>query len=143
MVTGLPNPIIQDGYINVPETPGLGIDLNEEVIREHLTQRKPTTSHRPQNGIPNVRTIGCGVKFACKGGSPYPPPQTRRSVRQIVENLGVTLMPNIRIYHVFRFAHIVVSLPSASIAANSSTWNSKFSMKSFAMSFVLSSFPAI
>ena len=36
MVTGLPNPIIQDGYINVPETPGLGIDLNEEVIREHL-----------------------------------------------------------------------------------------------------------
>lgn len=36
MVTGLPNPIIQDGYIAVPETPGLGIDLNEEVIREHL-----------------------------------------------------------------------------------------------------------
>ena len=36
MVTGLPNPIIQDGYINVPETPGLGIDLNEEVIREHF-----------------------------------------------------------------------------------------------------------
>ena len=36
MVTGLSNPIIQDGYINVPETPGLGIDLNEEVIREHL-----------------------------------------------------------------------------------------------------------
>ena len=36
MVTGLPNPIIEDGYINVPETPGLGIDLNEEVIREHL-----------------------------------------------------------------------------------------------------------
>ena len=36
MVTGLPNPIIRDGYIHVPETPGLGIDLNEEVIREHL-----------------------------------------------------------------------------------------------------------
>ncbi len=36
MVTGLPNPIIQDGYIAVPETPGLGIDLDEEVIREHL-----------------------------------------------------------------------------------------------------------
>ena len=36
MVTGLPNPIIQDGYIAVPETPGLGIDLNEEVVREHL-----------------------------------------------------------------------------------------------------------
>ena len=36
MVTGLPNPIIQNGYIDVPETPGLGIELNEEVIREHL-----------------------------------------------------------------------------------------------------------
>ena len=36
MVTGLPNPIIQDGYITVPDTPGLGIELNEEVIKEHL-----------------------------------------------------------------------------------------------------------
>jgi len=36
MVTGLPNPIIENGYINVPETPGLGIELNEEVIRDHL-----------------------------------------------------------------------------------------------------------
>ena len=36
MVTGLPNPIIQEGYIAVPETPGLGIELNETVIREHL-----------------------------------------------------------------------------------------------------------
>ena len=36
MVTGLPNPIIQDGYIDVPDTPGLGIELNDDVIREHL-----------------------------------------------------------------------------------------------------------
>ncbi len=36
MVTGLPNPIIQDGYIEVPETPGLGIELNEEIIKAHL-----------------------------------------------------------------------------------------------------------
>ena len=34
LVTGLPNPIIQNGYIEVPETPGLGIgDLNEEAVR--------------------------------------------------------------------------------------------------------------
>ena len=46
MVTGLPNPIIQDGHINVPETPGLGIDLNEEVIREHL-HRDETTYFAP------------------------------------------------------------------------------------------------
>ncbi len=35
-VTGIPKPIIQDGYIAVPEGPGLGIDLNEDAIREHL-----------------------------------------------------------------------------------------------------------
>ena len=26
------------GYVTVPDAPGLGIDLNEEVIREHLRQ---------------------------------------------------------------------------------------------------------
>lgn len=36
IVTGLENPIIQDGYINVPESPGLGIELNPEVIKAHL-----------------------------------------------------------------------------------------------------------
>lgn len=36
LVTGLPNPIIQDGYIAVPETPGLGLDLNHDVVQEHL-----------------------------------------------------------------------------------------------------------
>ncbi|MFC1466138.1 MAG: mandelate racemase/muconate lactonizing enzyme family protein [Candidatus Brachytrichaceae bacterium NZ_4S206] len=36
-VTGIPKPIIQEGYIPVPEGPGLGIELNEEVIRAHLT----------------------------------------------------------------------------------------------------------
>ena len=42
MVTGLPNPIIQEGYITVPEAPGLGIDLNEAVIREHLHPNETT-----------------------------------------------------------------------------------------------------
>ncbi len=36
MVTGVPKPIIQRGYIQVPDTPGLGIELNEEVIKQHL-----------------------------------------------------------------------------------------------------------
>lgn len=35
-VDGLPKPIIQNGYIPVPEGPGLGFTLNEEVVREHL-----------------------------------------------------------------------------------------------------------
>lgn len=35
-VRGIDNPIIKDGFITVPEAPGLGIDLNEEVVRAHL-----------------------------------------------------------------------------------------------------------
>ncbi len=36
LVTGLPDPLIVDGYVAVPEKPGLGVDLNPEVIKEHL-----------------------------------------------------------------------------------------------------------
>ncbi|MBC7237937.1 MAG: mandelate racemase/muconate lactonizing enzyme family protein, partial [Chloroflexi bacterium] len=37
LVNGLPKPLVQDGYIQVPDKPGLGIDsLNDEVIAEHL-----------------------------------------------------------------------------------------------------------
>jgi L-alanine-DL-glutamate epimerase-like enolase superfamily enzyme len=42
LIAGLPNPLIQDGYIAVPETPGLGFsDLNLEVWREFLDPRDP------------------------------------------------------------------------------------------------------
>jgi L-alanine-DL-glutamate epimerase-like enolase superfamily enzyme len=29
-------PMIQDGYITLPDGPGLGIELNEDVARAHL-----------------------------------------------------------------------------------------------------------
>jgi len=38
MVKGLEKPIIKDGYIKVPETPGLGIELNEKTVRKHLVE---------------------------------------------------------------------------------------------------------
>lgn len=42
LVVGLPDPLIQDGYITVPDKPGLGFDeLNEELIREHLDPTDP------------------------------------------------------------------------------------------------------
>ncbi len=41
IVTGLSNPIIQDGFMAVPDAPGLGIDLNEEAIGEHINQDQP------------------------------------------------------------------------------------------------------
>lgn len=36
LVKGIEKPILKDGFVKVPETPGLGVDLNDEVIREHL-----------------------------------------------------------------------------------------------------------
>lgn len=37
IANGLPKPLVKDGFINLPDTPGLGIEsLNDEVIAEHL-----------------------------------------------------------------------------------------------------------
>ncbi|MCX6378277.1 MAG: mandelate racemase/muconate lactonizing enzyme family protein, partial [Armatimonadetes bacterium] len=36
LVVGIDKPIVQNGFITVPDTPGLGITLNEEVVKEHL-----------------------------------------------------------------------------------------------------------
>lgn len=42
LVTGLPNPIIADGYIDVPDKPGLGFDdVNTELFAEHLDPNEP------------------------------------------------------------------------------------------------------
>ncbi len=39
IVTGIPNPIFEKGFIKVPEKAGLGFDdLNEEVIKAHINQ---------------------------------------------------------------------------------------------------------
>jgi len=35
-IDGIPKPIIQNGYIGVPDAPGLGFQINEDVIKEHL-----------------------------------------------------------------------------------------------------------
>ncbi|MFB3789487.1 MAG: mandelate racemase/muconate lactonizing enzyme family protein [bacterium] len=38
LVTGIAKPIVNNGYIEVPEAPGLGVELNEEVVKEHLRE---------------------------------------------------------------------------------------------------------
>ena len=35
-MTGIEKPIVVDGFAKVPETPGLGVDLNADVVKEHL-----------------------------------------------------------------------------------------------------------
>jgi len=39
LVSGVKKPIIDHGYVAVPETPGLGIELNDDVVKAHL--RRP------------------------------------------------------------------------------------------------------
>lgn len=42
MVIGLPQPLIQNGFIHVPEGPGLGIEgLNEELLKQHVNPLIP------------------------------------------------------------------------------------------------------
>jgi len=36
LVTGVSKPLVQDGFIPVPDTPGLGVELNEDAVRSHL-----------------------------------------------------------------------------------------------------------
>jgi gluconate/galactonate dehydratase len=41
LIEGIPKPLIQNGYIDVPEKPGLGITLNEEVARRYSRPGEP------------------------------------------------------------------------------------------------------
>jgi len=38
LVTGLDKPLVQKGFITVPDKPGLGIDLNEAEVKKHLAE---------------------------------------------------------------------------------------------------------
>ncbi|HWC00336.1 MAG TPA: enolase C-terminal domain-like protein, partial [Bryobacteraceae bacterium] len=38
LVTGVEKPIVNKGYITVPDKPGLGVELNEEVVKQHLRE---------------------------------------------------------------------------------------------------------
>jgi len=41
LVEGLPKPIIQNGFISLPEKAGLGVNLNEEVARRYARKDEP------------------------------------------------------------------------------------------------------
>ena len=36
LVTGPSKPIVNRGFVTVPDTPGLGVELNEDVVKEHI-----------------------------------------------------------------------------------------------------------
>jgi L-alanine-DL-glutamate epimerase-like enolase superfamily enzyme len=41
LIEGVPTPIIQNGFVKVPEKPGLGVSLNEEVARRYARKGEP------------------------------------------------------------------------------------------------------
>ena len=47
MVTGIEKPLNRDGFVHVPDTPGLGVEINPDVVRAHLAEGEgyfePTT----------------------------------------------------------------------------------------------------
>jgi len=48
LVKNVEKPILNKGYVKVPETPGLGVDLNEEVIKEHLREGEKYFAPTPE-----------------------------------------------------------------------------------------------
>ena len=48
LVEGVEKPIINKGYITVPEKPGLGITLNEEACKQHMAQGAEWFAPTPQ-----------------------------------------------------------------------------------------------
>jgi len=47
-VIGQDGPMIQDGFIKLPDAPGLGIELNEEAVEEHLNKEPTRFSVYPE-----------------------------------------------------------------------------------------------
>ncbi|MFP4550025.1 MAG: mandelate racemase/muconate lactonizing enzyme family protein [Spirochaetales bacterium] len=60
MVTGLPNPLVQDGFIRVPDGPGLGFEtLDDDVLGSHLHPDFPelwASTESWNNEYPHDRT---------------------------------------------------------------------------------------
>jgi hypothetical protein len=36
LIAGVPKPLVRDGFIKVPDGPGLGIELDEAEVKRHL-----------------------------------------------------------------------------------------------------------
>jgi L-alanine-DL-glutamate epimerase-like enolase superfamily enzyme len=48
LVTGIEKPIVQNGYVKVPENPGIGVELNEEVVKEFLIEGEKLFAPTPE-----------------------------------------------------------------------------------------------
>jgi len=48
LITGVEKPLVQDGYIKVPTGPGLGVELNDEAVKEHLRRGEELFAPTPE-----------------------------------------------------------------------------------------------
>jgi L-alanine-DL-glutamate epimerase-like enolase superfamily enzyme len=48
LVTGFDGPIVEDGYVKVPEKPGIGVELNEEVVKKYLIEGEKMFAPTPE-----------------------------------------------------------------------------------------------
>ncbi|MBC7921356.1 MAG: mandelate racemase/muconate lactonizing enzyme family protein [Ferruginibacter sp.] len=48
MVTGIDKPFMKEGFVPVPNKPGLGIELNEKVVKEHLVKGEKYFAPTPE-----------------------------------------------------------------------------------------------
>lgn len=48
LITGVPKPLVKDGFISVPDGPGLGIELNEPEVRRHLKAEEQYFAPTPE-----------------------------------------------------------------------------------------------
>ena len=50
LVTDINKPIVQDGFVIVPDTPGLGVSLNDDVVKDHLVEGVDYFAPTPEMG---------------------------------------------------------------------------------------------
>ncbi len=48
LVTGIEKPFVKDGYVKVPEKPGIGVELNEEVVKEFIIKGQTMFAPTPE-----------------------------------------------------------------------------------------------
>jgi L-alanine-DL-glutamate epimerase-like enolase superfamily enzyme len=54
LVSGITKPIVQNGYVTVPDTPGLGVELKDELLKKYLV--KGTTLFGPTDEWNEIRS---------------------------------------------------------------------------------------
>ncbi len=81
LVSGVPKPIVNQGYIPVPDTPGIGVTLNDDIVREHLRY--------PGYFEPTPEFDKPMVSFGIWERGPYPHLQEDGTIKNVPDIYGI------------------------------------------------------